>query len=77
LDDRIYLFCRSDRRLALLEIRLLIAYFVWYFDAELVHHEEPAFEDRFVARRGVLDIRVQPIRTVGVGESEDQLPRDA
>ena len=52
----------NDYRLAMLEMRLLIAYFVWHFDAELVRKEEPYFEDRFVARRGPLEIRVKPIR---------------
>jgi hypothetical protein len=44
-------------------MRLLLAYFVWYFDAELVGHEAPVFEDRFVARRGSLEIRVKPAHT--------------
>ena len=44
-------------------MRLLLAYFVWYFDAELVGQEEPTFEDRFVARRGQLEIRVKPAHT--------------
>ena len=54
----------SDFSLALLEMRLLLAYFVWHFDAELVSKEEPTFEDRFVARRGPLQIRVKPVRTL-------------
>ena len=52
----------NDYSLAMLEMRLLIAYFVWHFDAELCRKEEPYFEDRFVARRGPLEIRVKPIR---------------
>jgi hypothetical protein len=52
----------SDYSLAMLEMRLLIAYFVWHFDAELYRKEEPYFEDRFVARRGPLEVRVKPIR---------------
>ena len=50
----------------MLEMRLLIAYFVWHFDAELVQLEEPLFEDRFVARRGALEIRVQPVRDFNI-----------
>lgn len=45
----------------MLEMRLLIASFVWYFDAKLVTSEEPLDEDRFVARRGALDIRITPV----------------
>ena len=52
----------ADPSLALLEMRLLLAYFVWNFDAELVSKVEPLFEDRFVARRGVLEIRVKPVQ---------------
>ena len=45
----------------MLEMRLLIATFVWHFDAELTTSEEPLYEDRFVARRGPLDIRITPV----------------
>jgi hypothetical protein len=45
----------------MLEMRLLIATFVWHFDAELATPEEPLYEDRFVARRGALDIRITPV----------------
>ena len=43
-------------------MRLIIATFVWHFDAELISSEEPLYEDRFVARRGALDIRVKPTK---------------
>ena len=43
----------------MLEMRLFISYFVWHFrDAQLVYNEEPLFEDRFVARRGPLEVRL-------------------
>jgi hypothetical protein len=48
--------------LAVLEMRLIIVLFVWHFDAELVSSEEPLYEDRFVARRGALDIRVKSVQ---------------
>jgi len=50
------------RPLAVLEMRLVIALFVWHFDAELVKMEEPLYEDRLVARRGPMEIRVKPIQ---------------
>jgi hypothetical protein len=40
-------------------MRLVIALFVWHLDAELVNLEEPLYEDRFVGRRGPLEIRVK------------------
>ena len=42
----------------MLEMRLLIASFVWHFDAGLTTPGEPLFEDRFVARRGPLEIKI-------------------
>ena len=51
----------TKNRLAMLQMRLLIAIFVWSFDAELIEEKEPLYEDRFVARRGPLNIRVTPI----------------
>ena len=45
----------------MLEMRLLLAHFVWHFDASLVNKVEPLYEDRFVARRGPLHISVAPI----------------
>ena len=43
----------------MLEMRLLIAYFVWHFDAALVNNQEPVYEDRFVVRRGPCEIQVK------------------
>jgi hypothetical protein len=45
----------------MLQMRMLVARFAWSFDAELIDHEEPLYEDRFVARRGTLRIRVKPV----------------
>ena len=45
----------------MLQMRVLVAMFVWWFEAELVEEEEPLYEDRFVARRGPLKIRVTPV----------------
>ena len=42
----------------MLEMKLLVSYFVWYFDATLCHEQEPLYEDRFVSRRGSLFIKV-------------------
>ena len=66
LAGRIHSLKCSDCRLAMLEMRLLIAYFMWYFDAELIEPEEPLYEDRFVARRGALQIRVRPVREMNI-----------
>ena len=48
-------------RLAMLQMRMLVARFAWSFEAELIDPEEPLYEDRFVARRGTLRIRVKPV----------------
>jgi len=45
----------------MLEMRLLIASLVWHFDAQLTTPDEPLFEDRFVARRGALEIKITPV----------------
>jgi len=52
----------------MLEMRLLIAYFVWHFDATLVSREEPLYEDRFVIRRGPLQVLITPIQSKEVVE---------
>ena len=44
--------------LALLELRIVIARFVYRFDAELVDRKEPYYQDAFVARRGALPIKL-------------------
>jgi hypothetical protein len=63
LEDRTFPALPDSRiSLAVLEMRLIIATFVWHFDAELVSSEEPLYEDRFAARRGALDIRVKPTK---------------
>ena len=46
----------------MLQMRVLVAVFVWWFEAELVEDNEPLYEDRFVARRGSLRIRVTPVK---------------
>ena len=45
--------------LALIELRLVIARFVYRFDAELVENKEPYYQDAFVARRGALPIKIR------------------
>jgi len=50
-------------RLTMMEMRMLLAYFVWHFDAELVRLEEPVYEDIFIATRGPLERRVKPSKT--------------
>jgi cytochrome P450 len=45
--------------LALIELRLVIARFVWRFDAELVEDKEPYYQDAFVVRRGALPIKIR------------------
>lgn len=52
----------ANGSLALLEMRLLIANFVWWFHAELVEEKEPLYEDRFVARRGPLNVRITSVK---------------
>ena len=45
-----------------MQMRVLVATFIWWFDAEVVDEKEPLYEDRFVARRGSLKIRVTPVK---------------
>lgn len=47
------------------QMRLLIAIFVWNFDVELADNCEPLYEDRFIARRGALNVMVTPVRRDG------------
>jgi hypothetical protein len=55
---------REDNcRLAMLQMRMLVARFAWSFNAELIDPGEPLYEDRFVARRGTLRIHVTPVRS--------------
>jgi len=45
-----------------MELRLVLASFVWMFDAELAEagQAEPPYKDAFVAMRGPLPIRISP-----------------
>lgn len=48
----------------MIEVRRVIAIFIWYFDAEFVEEgqAEPPYEDGFVAVRGPLRLRIKPVR---------------
>jgi cytochrome P450 len=50
--------------LAMMELRRVMAMFVWHFDAEFEKpgQTEPTYEDGFVAVRGPLRLRIKPIR---------------
>jgi len=51
-------------RLVMMEMRMLLGYFLWHFDAELVHPgEEPVYEDIFIGTRGPLDLCVSPVHS--------------
>lgn len=51
-------------RLAMMELRITLASFVWFFDAEFVDlgQPEPFFKDAFTAIRGPLPIRIKPVK---------------
>ena len=53
----------SDFRLALMEIRIVIALLVWWFDAEFVEEgqKEPYFKDAVAAVHGPLRLRIRPV----------------
>ena len=53
----------SDFRLALMEIRIVIALLVWWFDAEFVEEgqKEPYFKDLVAAVHGPLRLRIRPV----------------
>jgi hypothetical protein len=46
----------------MMQMKVLVAMFVWWFDAALVEDKEPLYEDRFAARRGSLKIHVTPVK---------------
>lgn len=48
----------------MMQMKVLVAMFVWWFEAELVDDREPLYEDRFVARRGSLKLSVTPVKRV-------------
>jgi len=48
----------------MLEMRLLIATFVWHFDAELVRKEEPLYLNKFIVQRGSLEVRLKQVNKV-------------
>jgi hypothetical protein len=53
----------SDFRLALMEIRIVIALLVWWFDAEFVEEgqKEPYYKDLVAAVHGPLRLRIRPL----------------
>ena len=53
----------SDFRLALMEIRIVIALLAWWFDAEFVEEgqKEPYFKDVVAAVHGPLPLRIRPV----------------
>jgi len=60
LDD----FSRSNSSLALAELRLVIAMFVWSFDATLAEEGqcEPYYKDSFAVARGPLPISIRRVK---------------
>lgn len=59
-------FCAetSNVRLALMEIRIVIALLVWWFDAEFIEEgqKEPYYRDVVAAVHGPLPLRIKPVR---------------
>jgi len=53
----------SDFRLALMEIRIVIALLVWWFDFEFVEkgQKEPYYKDVVAAVHGPLRLRIRPL----------------
>ena len=49
--------------LALMELRMTIAMFVWHFDVEFIEEgqAEPLYRDAFAAERGPLPVRLTPV----------------
>jgi cytochrome P450 len=54
----------TDLRLAMMELRMSLAMFVWSFDADFaeVDQPEPYYKDAFAALRGSLPIRIKERR---------------
>ena len=53
---------RADSRLAMMELRMVLASFVWTFDVELAEEgqAEPYFVDAFITLRGPCPVRISP-----------------
>lgn len=58
-----YMNIFSPFSLAMMELRRVIAMFIWSFDAEFETsgQSEPTYEDGFVAVRGPLRLRIKPV----------------
>ena len=54
-------------RLAMMEIKMALATFIWHFDAALKYdgQPEPWFKDAFLVDRGPLEIRISPVQRNG------------
>jgi len=52
--------------LAMMELKMILAMFIWHFDAEFaeVGQLEPYYKDAFVALRGPLPIRIKRVLRV-------------
>jgi cytochrome P450 len=50
--------------LAMMEMKMTLAMFIWHFDAEFaeIGQPEPYFKDGFLALRGPLPIHLKPVR---------------
>jgi hypothetical protein len=55
---------RSNSSLALMELRLVIAIFIWNFDVDFVENgqPEPYYKDALVAMRGALPLKITPVQ---------------
>lgn len=53
-----------------MELRLIIALFIWHFDAEFVEEgqTEPYYKDAFIVLRGALPLRI----TLVLGKCRDE-----
>lgn len=49
----------ANERLAIMELKLILAMFVWSFDAELIDDKEPFYKEKFVVMRGPLHLRLR------------------
>lgn len=56
----------ANSRLAMMELKMILAMFIWHFDAEFaeVGQLEPYYKDAFVALRGPLPIRIKRVLRV-------------
>lgn len=66
---------QANFRLALMQLRLTVALFVWHFDAEFAGKQlaPPYYKDAFVALRGPLPVRISTVKRNGERRSANEM----